>query len=254
MQNFHPYVVRKRFGGTEFNFLIADEVGKDWYDSDNGRKIGPHSAENTPFKASRDGDITWPEMEILRDHIAVPGAQIVECGSHHGLTTVLLSAWIGETGFVHTFDAVHENITAVKRTLDMNGITNVSALCAAIGGKFSIMRMHNASNVTITDSPAPSPASTIMVKISSLFDTPPDAIKIDVEGAELGIIEADRDFIAKIPRLAIEVHTDMLPPDGVKRIIHALGERPLHILWGEKELRPYAGEEITERVHIFAWP
>jgi FkbM family methyltransferase len=253
MSDFAPYIVRKVMGATTFSFVIGDIVAQGWYDNPRGSIIRAQDASGLPFRGDRLIAVGWPEMDILREHIALPGSRLIECGSHHGLTAILLAAWVGPNGFVHTFDAVLENVAIVKRNLALNKIGNAVAYCAAISGKFGILDMVGESNVITKKTGLPNANSTLAVKVSSFFDGPPDAIKIDIEGAELAMLEAEREWVAKIPRLAIEVHTDYLPADGIPRLLAALGDRPLHVLWSEKELRPYAGEPITERVHLFSW-
>jgi hypothetical protein len=49
-----------------------------------------------------------------------------------------------------------------------------------------------------------------MVRPSLLFQKPPDGLKLDIEGHELAVIESDNEWIVKIPRLAIEVHSDLI--------------------------------------------
>lgn len=253
MSEFTPYIVHKVMGATTFDFVIGDDVAQGWYDTPRSSIVRTQNASGQPFHGDRLTAVGWPEMDILREHIALPGSRLIECGSHHGLTTILLAAWVGPSGFVHAFDAVLENAAIVKRNLAVNKISNAAAYCAAISGEFGILEMYNTSNVITKNTGVPSANSTLAVKVSSFFDGPPDAIKIDIEGAELAMLEAEREWVAKIPRVAVEVHTDYLPADGIPRLLAALGDRPLHVLWNEKELRPYAGEAITERVHIFSW-
>ena len=253
MQDFAPYIVRKRMGATSFNYIIGDEVAQGWYDNPRSPVVLPQDAHDQSFHGDRQMQIGWPEMDILREHIALPGSQLIECGSHHGLTTILLSAWVGPSGFVHSFDAVLENASIVKKNLTLNKISNVAAYCAAMSDEFGILDMFNQSNVITKKTGVLSANSTLGVKVSSFFDRPPDAIKIDVEGAELKMLESEREWIANIPRIAIEVHTDYLPADGIPRLLAALGNRRLFVLRDEKEIRPYGGEPITERVHLFSW-
>jgi len=250
---FDPYIVRLQFGGNAFNFVIGDRTGKEWYDGPGRAQMTREDALAIPMTSSREGNLGWRELEILRDRLALPGSHIVECGTHHGLMTVMMAGWVGPTGFVSTFDAVHENITIVKNMLALNHVDNVAAYCAAIGGDFGIMQMRDTSNIVILGTANRSPHSALMVRVSSLLDGPPDALKIDIEGAELGMIEAEKDFIAKVPRLAIEVHTDMLPEDGIERLVTALGDRPIHVLWNDNRFTPYDGGPIRERVHFFSW-
>jgi FkbM family methyltransferase len=251
---FRPYIVRKAIGDARFSYLVGDEVAQLWYDTPRGGEIAREEAKAQPFVPARTGAIDYAEFRILRDRIALPGSTLIECGSHQGLLTVALAGWVGPRGFVHAFDAVLKNAAIVEKNLSLNGIENACVYCAAISGEFGVAKMRNESNVIVEKTKKDVARGTIMVRLSELFKTPPDALKLDIEGHELGVIENDVRWIARIPRLAIEVHTDMLGWGGVKRMVAALGRRPLYILHeGDKDCRPYQGEKITERCHLFSW-
>lgn len=247
---FESYVIRTQFAGTEFNFGIFDAVAQAWYDTPPRPRI---PRVPSLLKAARNISSGWQEMDILREKIALPGSVIVDCGCHHGLTTVLMSAWVGPEGFVHAFDAVLENAFYTKQNLELNEITNAAVHCAGISDKFGFAGMHNDSNVILDHVQPWTNKTTMTVKLSSLFETPPDAIKLDIEGFELGVIEAEREFFASIPRLAIEVHSDYLPEGGPHRIASMIG-RSIRVLNDDNLISDYdPTSDYHERCHFFVW-
>lgn len=254
MGGFQSYIVRKNVGDTAFNFAIADAVAAQWYDTPRSRSLSEDELMTLPFIARRSGDIGWREMEILREKIALPGSHIVECGCHHGFMTIALAAWIGEAGFIDAFDALASNARIASDNLALNGIDNAAVHCAAIGGECGLVQLYDESNVIATKTDRHHKRSAIMIRPSLLFQTPPDGLKLDIEGHELAVIESDSEWIAKIPRLAIEVHSDLIGGSAsVNRLIRALGARPLYILRSDNNLSEYAGEAISESVHLFSW-
>jgi FkbM family methyltransferase len=192
-------------------------------------------------------------MQILRDHIALPGSGLVECGSHQGLTTAALAAWVGPDGFVAAFDAVLFNALVTRRNLEINGITNAAAYCAAIGGSRGIVNLYNESNVIVRQDTHIAQASTVMVRLEDVIHGEVDALKLDIEGSELAVVESSAELIRRIPRLAIEVHTDLLPEGGFGRLIAALGDRPIYILDASDQFAPYRGHAVETRVHLFSF-
>ncbi len=248
-----PYIVRKDSCGVRFDFVVADEVAKLWYDTPSGPVV-EEGAPSGRLEVDRSQAIEgWKEVALLRDRIALPGSRVVECGCHHGLTTIMLAAWVGRKGSVTAFDAVLLNSLVAQSNLKRNGIANAAVFCAAVGGKLGLVQLYNDSNVITKESPVCHPDSNIMVRIDALLPGPPDALKLDVEGAELAFVESHREFLAAVPRLAIEVHTDLLPPGGVGRLIGALGDRPLRVLWPDGRYAEHRGEPIDERVHLFSY-
>ena len=69
-RRFQPYLKKKSIEGVSFDFWIGDIDGRDWYD----------------LKCT---DPIWIEMRFTRDHMIERGDVILECGAHHGCTTIL---------------------------------------------------------------------------------------------------------------------------------------------------------------------
>ena len=81
---FVPRYVSKTIDGVTFDFLLGDVTGGDWYGSALGLS---------------------PEYAFLRDRMTSPGDIVLECGAHHGFTTLLLANWIGPAGHITAFEA-----------------------------------------------------------------------------------------------------------------------------------------------------
>jgi FkbM family methyltransferase len=250
---FEPRIVRQDSCGLKFNCIIADKVGELWYDSPRHAPISMAEALSSPLELDRHAAADWKEMGILRDHLVRRGDWIVECGCHHGLTTIMLASWTGKGGFVFAFDAVPLNAAVARRNLELNRIENAAVYCAAIGGKTQIVNCFNESNVVVKPGKRVSPASTLMVKLEDVAPERIDVLKLDVEGCELDILETSANLLTRVPRLAIELHVDLLPPDGVERVLAMLAGRGLHVLWENGTFEPYKAQKLTERVHLFSF-
>jgi FkbM family methyltransferase len=250
---FEPRIVRQNSCGLKFNCIIADRVGELWYDNPRHEQISTADALSRPLELDRQAVADWKEMGILRDHLVRPGDTIVECGCHHGLTTIMLASWAGKEGFVFAFDAVPFNAAVARRNLELNCVANAAVFCAAIGGKTQIVNCFNESNVVVKPGTKVNPASTIMVRLEDIAPDKIDVLKLDVEGCELEILESGTSLLTRVPRLAIELHVDLLPPDGVDRVLSALSGRPLNVLWENGTFESYSGQKLTERVHLFSF-
>jgi FkbM family methyltransferase len=253
LSDFEMRIVRQESCGVKFNSIIADRVGELWYDTPRHPQISPEQALKMPIEVDRKVDVDWKEMGILRDHVVKPGDRVVECGCHHGLTTIMLASWVGQSGFVQAFDAVLLNAAIARRNLELNGISNASVYCAAIGGTRQIVNYYNESNVIVKAGAAVNRFSTIMITLEDAISERTDVLKLDVEGCELEILESSKSLLRRIPRVAIELHTDLLPPNGVGRVMKTLANRPLYVLWENGTFERYTGQNITERVHLFSF-
>lgn len=250
---FEPRIVRQDSCGIRFNCIIADRIGELWYDNPRHEQITAAEAFSRPLELDRSAVADWKEMGVLRDHLVRPGDVIVECGCHHGLTTIMLASWTGERGFVFAFDAVPLNAAVARRNLELNRIDNAAVYCAAIGGKTQLVNCFNESNVVVKPGKRINPASTVMVRLEDVAPDRIDVLKLDVEGCELEILEASTSLLTRVARLAIELHVDLLPPDGVNRVLATLSGRTLHVLWEDGTFEPYRGQKLTQRVHLFSF-
>jgi FkbM family methyltransferase len=251
--DFEPYIVRKDSIGVEFNYLVGDETARLWYDTPRSPAIAVGEARSLSMRVKRGVTTDWREMQIIRDHIVLPGSRVLECGSHQGLTTVLFAAWSGPAGFVYAFDAVLFNALVTRRNLEINGITNAAAYCAAIGAARGLVNLYDESNVIVRQDEYVKPASAVMVRLEDVIHGDVDALKLDIEGSELAVVESSAELIRRIPRLAIEVHTDLLPQDGFDRLITALCDRPIYLLDELNRFGPYMGQAVKARVHLFSF-
>jgi len=250
---FEPRIVRQHICGLKFNCIIADRVGELWYDNPRHEQISVTDALALPLELDRHAAGDWKEMSIFRDHLVRPGDWVTECGCHHGLTTILLASWAGDRGFVFAFDAVPLNTVVARRNLELNHIDNATVCCAAIGGKTQLVNCFNESNVVVKSGSRINPASSVMVRLEDVAPERIDVLKLDVEGCELDVLESSANLLTRIPRLAIELHVDLLPAGGVDRVLATLSGRALHVLWENGTFEPYNNQTLTERVHLFSF-
>lgn len=79
--NFKPYTISREVLGEKIDFFVGNPTGKSWYDGG-----------DTWYDGSTTPD---EEMKFVRNELVHPGAVVIECGAHHGFTTILLSRWVG---------------------------------------------------------------------------------------------------------------------------------------------------------------
>jgi FkbM family methyltransferase len=239
---FTPYVKRKVVEGVEFDFLIGDKDGRSWYD-----------LECT--------DPDWPEMRFMRDRLVRPGDVVFECGGHHGCTAVVLSQWVGATGKVFTFEPHPRNAEILRQNLALNNIHNATLRQCAVGAAHGSVAMRDVSNscVEMTNS-APAPGDVDVIKLDDLRNERPTVLKIDVEGFEVEVLKGAAEVLKTRPKLAIEVHTDVLRRYGtsVEELLSYL-DTSVYELWVQWDDEAYpvmydSGMPITSRVHLFAIP
>jgi FkbM family methyltransferase len=194
--NFSPSVIEREVAGEKYLFYIGNVTGKSWYSSKT--------------------DIS-PEMTFVRRELVRPGAIVMECGAHHGAQSILLSRWVGAGGKVLAIEPVPENVSILRKNIEINNLTNVLVVDKAAGssrGHISMTRNSNGSvrtgYRTISVESIPLDALAEELKIMPTF------LKIDVEGYEYQVLEGSRSILATTPAVFLEVHTLTLPRFGKK--------------------------------------
>lgn len=147
-----------------------------------------------------------------------PNFVVFDVGANVGFYTILSSLLVGGDGEVVAFEPVPRNMDYLKKHLIKNGINNVKTVEVAVSAKsgvanFSIGSKHSMGHLT--------PSGQVEVEIVSLDDfvaeghaPVPNVIKIDVEGAELLVLQGADCLLKRFyPTIFLathgqEVHTD----------------------------------------------
>jgi FkbM family methyltransferase len=163
-----------------------------------------------------------------------PGMTVWDIGAHAGFFTALCSRRVGPTGRVHAFEPGGQSRARLEETIRRNGLRNVVVHACAVGAErregvlYGVGRSAQATMRPI----AARASSSNPVEVRTLSDLwdelgAPDVIKIDAEGAELGIVEGGaRVLESGNVTLVVEMHNEdsaaqllrLLPEHGRDRI------------------------------------
>lgn len=237
---FEEYVVRKSIEGVDFDFLIGDADGQDWYD----------------YGAT---DPVWMELAFWRDRLISSGDVIFECGAHHGATTIVLANYVGPSGRVISFEPLPLNCDLLRKNLELNGIKNVQVIHAAVGEIAGTVWIKEQSNSSVTS--ANKGRQVQAVNLDSYCSLNPTALKIDVEGFEVKVLRGATEVLKRRPKFAIEIH-----PKAIVRYGDSLDELlsrvnlPEYVYWLQDDDNESPREcNLTEvpsdaRCHLFGAP
>jgi len=151
---------------------------------------------------------------------ATQGAVVYDVGANVGIYSVLASLQVGVSGKVYAFEPLEHNLRYLRRHITLNNLKNCFVLEKAVCNREET-RLFSA---TALDAPMArlSPDGEILVPTTTLDSCiygenglhPPDIIKIDVEGAELEVLEgASRALTEFHPKMFLEVHGTQLHAD-----------------------------------------
>jgi FkbM family methyltransferase len=255
-QKINEYTIKKQIEDFSFDFVIGDSEGQQWYDSSPKNQVEPLN----------------PECKFIQKLIK-PGDIVFECGTHHGLSAMLLSKWVGTEGKIVTFEINPHNAAIARQNIELNNIKNIILEEKGLGSNKSSQKIFNKSNSSVT------PANIISlgwlknfiygtneVEIITLDDyaqtqsTLPTFLKIDVEGYESEVLKGATKILKTLPKLEIEIHTEILSRynTSVKEILELIDIESYQtwVQWSDQqEPQPFdLQQEIDRRVHLFAIP
>jgi FkbM family methyltransferase len=169
-----------------------------------------------------------------------------------------MSNWVGAGGTVVTFEPSPGNCDIIEKNIRQNQLRNVTLQRKAVGSKRGVVTINHASNSSVVVS-----GTGTQVELTCLDEyrhLNPTFLKIDVEGFEVQVLEGARKILSTRPKLAIEIHADLLAEYGASvqdlfRLIDVERYR-LWIQWedGQQPEEYKAGTPIDKRVHLFAVP
>lgn len=137
-------------------------------------------------------------QEALRQ-VLKPGATFLDIGANVGFFTVIAARLVGPAGRVTAFEPVAANARLVRRNVRINRLGNVvvrEAAVAASTGEAELVLARYAGGAALAAVGAPPdatrrirvPTTTIDAEVARGSCPPPDAAKIDVEGAEYEVL------------------------------------------------------------------
>ena len=142
------------------------------------------------------------------------GGVVLEIGAHHGLMTLLMAGWVGESGHVYAIEASADNALVLDANCFQNRLHNVSTAFTAIGSQAGTVSFGGESLAASSGIVREVPMVTADQFCIDRRITRIDLLKIDVEGFEMGVLQGACELLKQGPKLALELHVDLLLQAG----------------------------------------
>ena len=182
-------------------------------------------------------------QRVFRQALA-PGMTVVDIGAHIGYYTVLAAPVVGVHGAVYAIEPCVDNRRFLMRNLHRRALMNVTVLPYAAGRATRLRAFHIANESTLHGFYAHplsgATQTTIEVQerpLDELLHGAIDVIKIDVEGAEIEVLEGAENILRRSPALSlfVEWNPDCLTaagcdPTELPARLAALGFSKIHVL------------------------
>jgi FkbM family methyltransferase len=137
------------------------------------------------------------EKQMLFVDSVWPGEVVFDIGAHVGFYTLLASELIGPDGRVYAFEPASRNLFYISRHMKLNHCDNVRIFAMAVGKERGVSNFEEGRDSS--QGHLSSCGGGLLVSVVSLDELLaaeaipiPDCMKIDVEGAELEVLEGAR--------------------------------------------------------------
>jgi len=204
-----------------------------------------------------------PEVQEALAELLKPGQTVYDVGANIGFFTILCSRLVGPTGRVYAFEPIPQNLATLKHNIALNGLTNVVVVEKALSSRtgtaamfvspWSAFHSLNVEGASKQDNHG-AEAGEIVVETVTLDEfvqgegvATPDLLKIDVEGAELIVVDGMRETLrGKQPLLLCELHDTK---DSYADFVRSIEYTARVIDGASPELA-----DAERNVHTIAWP
>jgi FkbM family methyltransferase len=191
----------------------------------------------------------------LLDRFVWPGATVIDVGANIGYNTVRAARRAGPRGHVIALEPTPDTLAVLRHNIAASGLANIHIGAVAAGRiagtrDFFVRGATSAVNSLFPDSRYASVTSVLPVPVVRLDDLVDgaDVVKIDVEGAELEVLEGMTRILSK-PRVTLIVEWDPLLQQNAGTCAEALPRWLLNRGWrltavSHLSVRPLAGSEV----------
>ena len=242
----------------DYYFSTVEPVRVDAYDVQDFSKPGWHIMRATGERFYFTS--TAEDIRATQDYVdqlnPQPGDIVIDVGAYCGLSALTFSRAVGPKGRVVAVEPDPRNMEALR--LNLQGVENIQIVNKAISGaRGEVLFLSEGNMGAAIVAGVTGRNKTIAIEAVTLRDVIEEArlprvdiVKIDIEGAEYGVIESSEDLISSLgARWSVELHTDLVTsqPIDVERV------RKVFDRAGYKSWLQEAGAHVGAPT-VFAWP
>jgi FkbM family methyltransferase len=153
-----------------------------------------------------------PEQTKLFGELVKPGDVVFDVGAHFGYYTLLASKLVGDSGKVISFEPSPANLARLYRHIELNSRRNVQVLELAVSDHEGTARFETRTGSGVGHLADDGPLEVRLTTLDSLTQLPrPQVMKIDVEGAEVGVLQGAKALLQNArPIIFLSLHGEEL--------------------------------------------
>lgn len=180
------------------------------------------------------GTYEWDVQQCLAAWL-IEGDHFVDIGANAGFYTLLASRLVGPTGRVTAIEPLPKNLAFIRRHLDLNALQNVDVIESAASDHDGVARFliephasmghlkTGQTDETIGRAAIDVRTVTLDVLLTAGRLAPAKVVKIDVEGAELSVLQGARHYLrSSYPIILLSGHGTTVQR-ACEALLHQLG-------------------------------
>nr|MBA2622042.1 FkbM family methyltransferase [Chthoniobacterales bacterium] len=158
------------------------------------------------------GSYEQEKQKLFASSISL-GSVVYDIGANVGFYTLLASELVGDSGRVIAFEPLPRNLSLLRDHIHLNNLRNVQVIEAAVADRIGDAMFDDQRNPSMGQLSESGRIEVRTVALDDLVESetipPPDFIKIDVEGAEGGVLKgAERVLLRQQPTIFLATHGD----------------------------------------------
>lgn len=200
------------------------------------------------------------ETELFKKEIK-KGDVVLDIGAHIGYYTLIFAKLVGGNGQVYAFEPDPENFALLKKNVEINGYKNIVLVQKAVSNKTGKIKLYLCEDRKVDHSIYDPHDSRKSIDIEAIrlddyfkdYKGKIDFIKMDIEGAEEGVIQGASSLLQKNKN--VKIVTEFLPialrrsgiePKEYLKLLIKHGFSLYHINEQEKKIEPANIAELLE--------
>ena len=145
---------------------------------------------------------------------ASPGYTAFDIGAHHGIQTLPMALWGGNSARIVAFEANKENTITLQANINLNQLDQCRAIYGAVATENGTINV-DGERITlggIQTTSTPAYGLDQYCKKNDIHKV--DFLKIDVEGFEAEVLAGAKNILKSKPHISLELHIDDLDRYG----------------------------------------
>lgn len=195
------------------------------------------------------------EKEIYKFYTTSKNPYIIDCGANIGLSIIYFKK-IYPNARIIAFEPDKKIFKILKKNIQSFNLENVKLIQKGVWSKKSTMNFYSEgadAGRIITNTHIDKTSKIYTVKLNDFLNKTVDFLKIDIEGAEIDVLESSKEKLSNVKNLFVEYHSFTNQKQRLDKIIKILLDQNFRIYInspGFSSRQPFISRDIYKGMDI----